>query len=379
MDPSDKCDDCLFQTGDDHLSAIDDLLNSSDRNAWNFAKPDWFTQDAAEKLDSYDPTVVLDSVSESVAHFSYLPTQLDHHPASIKHQLALDPTQLDAPHARQSLHNEDDDLHFSSSSANTDPIASLASIVDTSPIPPVDSAHHAVGPIDPIDCHPNLNQEPVQEETHCSTLSTGVSDYTSVNVNSTPPRHVKKEPALSHSDTQPFLATTTHLRSMMNSSDLSPSDGLEMEMEMYDPSDRVDQSGLLSAADDSHKEFAKPPTTANIRLEDLKLVFHLERPQAEKKLSLKRTTFSNLSRHFGISKWPYRTLRDVQKRCAANDETLRCGKISKEKRRKLLEQQASLQDVVDLIYSDPTESRDSNTLAVLLKIVEARKKGSRFC
>lgn len=127
------------------------------------------------------------------------------------------------------------------------------------------------------------------------------------------------------------------------------------------------------------RNIAKPPKTANICLNDLKRVFHLERPQAEKALNLKRTTFSNLSRHFGIAKWPYRTLRDVQKRRTANEHILQDGKISKEKRRKLLEQQENLQEVVNLIYTDPTESRDSNTLAVLLKIVEARKRGDKFC
>lgn len=127
------------------------------------------------------------------------------------------------------------------------------------------------------------------------------------------------------------------------------------------------------------KNVAKPPTTAGIHLEDLKKVFHLERPKAEKELQLKRTTFSNLSRHFGISKWPYRTLRDVQKRFSANESLLACGSISKEKRRKLLEQQKLLNGVVELIYADPRESRDSNTLAVLLRIVAARENRTKFC
>lgn len=130
--------------------------------------------------------------------------------------------------------------------------------------------------------------------------------------------------------------------------------------------------------DKQQREFAKPPKTANICLEDLKRVFHLERPQAEKALNLKRTTFSNLSRHFGISKWPYRTIRDVQNRREANAKILHDGDISNDKRRKLLEQQDNLKEVIDLIYKDPTESRDSHTLSVLLKIVEARKKGDRF-
>lgn len=143
----------------------------------------------------------------------------------------------------------------------------------------------------------------------------------------------------------------------------------------------TDQSDGFSEGcpDDNHSRgCSKPPTTAGITLDDLKAVFDLERPKAEKRLNLKRTTFSNLSRHFGISKWPYRTIRDVRNRQKANESILLEGNISKDKRRKLLDQQRNLDAVIQLIYTDPTESRDSNTLAVLLKIVESRRKGSRF-
>lgn len=117
------------------------------------------------------------------------------------------------------------------------------------------------------------------------------------------------------------------------------------------------------------KEVQKPPTTAGIGLEDLKAVFHLERPKAEKKLRLKRTTFSNLSRHYGISKWPFRTIRDAMNRMEANEDVLGNRSLSKSRRRKLGEQQRLLRGVIDLIYTDPRESRDSNTLAVLLNNV----------
>lgn len=127
--------------------------------------------------------------------------------------------------------------------------------------------------------------------------------------------------------------------------------------------------------DSSRRDVQKPPTTRNISLQDLKAVFHLERPQAEKVLRLKRTTFSNLSRHYGISKWPFRTIRDAYNRMNANNTLLRGGSISKDRRRKITEQQRLLHGVVRLIYSEPRESRDSNTLAVLLKIVEARERG----
>lgn len=122
----------------------------------------------------------------------------------------------------------------------------------------------------------------------------------------------------------------------------------------------------------TQKEVQKPPTTAGIDLEHLKAVFHFERPKAEKELQLKRTTFSNLSRHYGISKWPFRTIRDARNRMEANDVLLRNRSLSKSRHRKLLEQQKQLKDVIKLIYSDPRQSRDTNTLAVLLSKVAQR-------
>lgn len=133
-----------------------------------------------------------------------------------------------------------------------------------------------------------------------------------------------------------------------------------------------------SHASPARREVQKPPTTAGIGLEDLKAVFHLERPKAERKLRLKRTTFSNLSRHYGISKWPFRTIRDARNRMKANAGSLSNRSLSKERRRKLMEQQRLLDGVIKLIYSDPRESRDSNTLAVLLRIVAARENRSRY-
>lgn len=125
--------------------------------------------------------------------------------------------------------------------------------------------------------------------------------------------------------------------------------------------------------DQLRKEVQKPPTTAGICLEDLKAVFHLERPHAERRLRLKRTTFSNLSRHYGISKWPFRTIRDAKNRMMANEILLSNRSVSKDRCRKIKEQQRLLNGVITLIYADPRESRDSNTLAVLLRIVEARE------
>lgn len=124
------------------------------------------------------------------------------------------------------------------------------------------------------------------------------------------------------------------------------------------------------------KKVQKPPTTAGITLDNLKAVFGLERPEAEKRLGLKRTTFSNLSRYYGISKWPFRTIRDASNRKKANEIALRDKNLSKEKRKKLLRQQMNLQGVINLMYSDPSQSKDSNTLAVLMNIVASREEGN---
>lgn len=125
------------------------------------------------------------------------------------------------------------------------------------------------------------------------------------------------------------------------------------------------------------KVFQKPPTTLNISLENLKEVFHLHRPEAERHLNLKRTTFSNLSRYYGISKWPFRTLRDADKRITHNRELLQRPSTSREKRRKLEIQQRRLRAVKDLMYSEPHQSKDSNTLSVLLSLVAARENRRR--
>lgn len=130
------------------------------------------------------------------------------------------------------------------------------------------------------------------------------------------------------------------------------------------------------AYEPTRKKVQKPPTTAGITLDNLKAVFGLERPEAEKRLGLKRTTFSNLSRYYGISKWPFRTIRDATNRKKANEISLRDKNLSKEKRKKLLRQQMNLQGVINLMYSDPSQSKDSNTLAVLMNIVSSREEGN---
>lgn len=120
----------------------------------------------------------------------------------------------------------------------------------------------------------------------------------------------------------------------------------------------------------SRKKVPKPPSAKDKNLDDLRGVFHMARPKAEKKLDLKRTTFSCLNRHYGISKWPFRTIRDAVNRMEANEVLLRNRSLSKSRRRKLQEQQRLLLGVIRLIYSDPQQSRDANTLAVLLNTVD---------
>jgi RWP-RK domain len=122
------------------------------------------------------------------------------------------------------------------------------------------------------------------------------------------------------------------------------------------------------------KTTQKPPTTTGISLQHLKDVFHLHRPEAERQLNLKRTTFSNLSRHFGISKWPFRTLRDADKRLKHNAAILRKASTGREKRRKLETQQRRLRAVKELMYAEPHQSKDSNTLSVLLTMVADRER-----
>jgi hypothetical protein len=143
-----------------------------------------------------------------------------------------------------------------------------------------------------------------------------------------------------------------------------------------------DASGASSRHDSSGKERTrytqKPPTTAGITLEDLKAVFHLHRPEAEKRLNLKRTTFSNLSRHYGISKWPFRTLRDADNRIFHNENLLVTGSLSRDRKSKIQTQQRRLRAVKALMYEEPCLSKDSNTLSTLLKLVESRELKSEF-
>ncbi|CAN8066098.1 unnamed protein product [Agarophyton chilense] len=175
-----------------------------------------------------------------------------------------------------------------------------------------------------------------------------------------------------------------HNADALSSSDESVtigSEGLSLELKVKDIQKRFMIQNMKERAPlqtSFKKEFQKPPTTAGITLEDLKEVFHLERPKAEKRLRLKRTTFSNLSRYYGISKWPFRTIRDALNRIKANEKMLNSKVLSREKIRKLKEQQRLLYGVIDLIYSDPKESKDTNTLAVLLRIVAARENPGKY-
>jgi RWP-RK domain len=143
-----------------------------------------------------------------------------------------------------------------------------------------------------------------------------------------------------------------------------------------------DATAACSRYDSSTKDHPrftqKPPTTAGITLEDLKAVFHMHRPEAERRLKLKRTTFSNLSRHYGIAKWPFRTLRDAENRIAHNKNLLATGNLSRDRRSKITSQQRRLHAVKALMYEEPWLSKDSNTLSTLLKLVESRELDNAF-
>lgn len=165
-------------------------------------------------------------------------------------------------------------------------------------------------------------------------------------------------------------------RASSRSSDAGPSLGLGDGLGGLNELMRRPFEDEMFEAGAPKKKVQKPPTTAGITLDNLKAVFGLERPEAEKRLGLKRTTFSNLSRYYGISKWPFRTIRDATNRKEANEIALRDKSLSKEKRKKLLRQQNNLQGVINLMYSDPSQSKDSNTLAVLMNIVSSRDDGN---
>lgn len=314
--------DFSFQSFDgDQFSVLDDFLNSSDRPLWNFRSE---LPDSDAKLDYFDPTRIDDPTTNSIHDLPPLfqTSSVDTAEKDRTQNVVSSLFSVPSPITQTCIGKRECTL--------VPPLVESTSILTSIRAPPP-SEWVVSGTSD--SSKNIIRQEGFSEDEHC----------------------------FASSCTEP---------------NLPPDMEVSCDVESSHITDRSDCQG--NDADDCQKDFTKPPTTAGITLDDLKEVFDLERPKAEKHLNLKRTTFSNLSRHFGISKWPYRTIRDVRNRQKANDQVLRRGNISKEKRRKLLEQQRNLEDVIQLIYADPTESRDSNTLAVLLKIVESRRKGSRF-
>lgn len=315
-------DHSLSRPDVDVLSSFDDFLTNTDNNPWNF-RADLFHVD--QTLDSFDPT----AIDQSLQNFNPYPP----------------------PHSTSST-NDDALNHSSSPSPSPSPIPSPCQSSSPSP-PPCNEQSQTYS-----------NANPKEHSQQYSSLATVVSQN----------GHCQINPSFANPTSSPTTTALSHAEPTRTVHTVHNQDDLLENSELTYRSD--DHSSVRH--DPCFKGINKPPTTAKITLEDLKQVFDLERPKAEKRLNLKRTTFSNLSRHFGISKWPYRTIRDVRNRQQANEVILREGNISKEKRRKLLEQQRNLEDVINLIYTDPTESRDSNTLAVLLKIVESKRKGARF-
>lgn len=327
---------------------LDELLSASERMLWI---TDAMPSDST-KLDCFDPTDVSDSVSQSLDHLTYLSPStanvlaansrdqeseippLSLGPSTTLHSLCLDPPtesfspcdETIPPDSSKLFAEFNDRLEQSTSGSD-------GHVCDGFPQQPdYDIRRVSCGDI--------------------STLSTDVSERLKDGARISP---FKCEPSSTPPDPTEHPNTDSPNGAGISCSELS--------------------EGSSMNCDTVCKGVAKPPTTANITIQDLKRVFHYERPRAEKELGLKRTTFSNLSRHFGISKWPYRTLRDVHKRFTANEVLLKGVEISKEKRRKLIDQQDNLQAVTKLIYDDPSKSRDTNTLAVLLRIVANRKRG----
>lgn len=347
-------DVCLSQTSqdlflpctDDDVTALDDFLNTAcDKHAWNL-RPDVVHVVESAKLDYFDPTcttTVDDCVSETFGQFAYP----DHADRSSAAPLVEPPVPLDAR------------LQVPQPQAQPQPACSAHS-------PPRPHAHAVVHA-----CSPACSATAGAPFAHRELAGVAFDDSFAVGI----------EVAHAHSGVKKEEEVQVQVEVEVEAQAQACRDVGALGGSVVESSHVTDASAQSRMSGRSERKGygSKPPTTAKIRLDDLKKVFHLERPKAEKYLNLKRTTFSNLSRHFGISKWPYRTLRDVQKRRQANESLLCKGSISKEKRRKLLQQQCNLSEVVNLIYDDPTESRDSNTLAVLLKMVDSRRNGSKFC
>lgn len=146
------------------------------------------------------------------------------------------------------------------------------------------------------------------------------------------------------------------------------------------PSATVETEGLASPQNmtllyPNRKIVKKPPMTKGIEINMLKSLFGMKRTCAQKHLNLKRTTFSNLCRYYGIPKWPYRTLRDANTRMQANDKLLLTS-LSPARASKLCHEQVLLKKVISLIYNNPRASRNSNTLAALKSMTEGQENES---
>lgn len=335
------------QVSNDHDSALDDLFQHTENEYWTLKSDSFCTDDTA--LESFDPTTAYDSFHDTFQLEHLQDTNGSNVFGSLKDEppmRSVSPSELDQLFSQEKqtfLPNEGQKSYRSASPPCSSETALQRDLTKQTP----HNQPHG----------PTSSQTPL----------TSFIPRTRLIIDNSRAQPWKSEP-YGETIESPNETMINHFSQSVNSGHASDSEKA---------SDRNSDRSFISW-DKQQREFAKPPKTANICLEDLKRVFHLERPQAEKALNLKRTTFSNLSRHFGISKWPYRTIRDVQNRREANAKVLNDGDISNDKRRKLLEQQDNLKEVIDLIYKDPTESRDSHTLSVLLKIVEARKRGDRF-
>lgn len=337
------------QVSNDHDSALDDFFHPAANEPWILKGDSICTDDTA--LESFDPTTAYDAFNEafhlerlqdkSLSRFDSLEDNAPLH--------SVTPTQL-----QDFLCQEEESYTFEAAHHPHQPAAASTDHKSVLKMEPSEEQHFWYKPAD-------FTTSSSQDASSVAKKNRVLQDY--------------QKPAWKNEEYVAIISSPddTFVNRFSN-----PVNSCQESDDSEQVSDRNSGRSCISW-DKQQKEFAKPPKTANICLNDLKKVFHLERPQAEKALNLKRTTFSNLSRHFGISKWPYRTIRDVENRQSANTKTLREGGISNDKRRKLLEQQENLKKVIDLIYSDPTISKDSNTLAVLLKMVEPRKKGERFC
>ena len=100
--------------------------------------------------------------------------------------------------------------------------------------------------------------------------------------------------------------------------------------------------------------------------------FHLPRKVVERKLSIKRTTFTLLRSRHGITRWPYRLFRDIDNRVERNN--VRMSSVGPEECLLLKVENENLKGIKPLIRSNPGLSRNGVTIDALLRHVSQQQE-----